>query len=157
MSSLVPCKRCMKNFEYSPGPNGNARQFCDTCKSTVDDEELRQLEEDTVKEGNRYLIDAPKRKNEYDPLEILVEGNMPEFESDADKAVCALEMAFFLRRQKGGFCGMEKMVAKFLNHLGPPHNVLVVKQWTIQMMEAALKNPDLSPAMKKIANVVGVA
>ncbi|KKL98445.1 hypothetical protein LCGC14_1824290, partial [marine sediment metagenome] len=121
MENLVPCKMCMKNFDYSPGRDGAARQFCDLCRLSVDEADLKRIEEEMIVEGNRYLMDASKRKEEYDPLDILVDGNMPEFESDADRFVCAMEMATFLRRQKGGFCGMEKCTSELLEHLGPVH------------------------------------
>lgn len=154
MENLVPCKICTKNFNYSPGQDGSARQFCDECRSNVNEAELDRIEKEMIVEGNRYLMDAPKRKSEYDPLDILVDGNMPEFKSDADRFVCALEMAFFLRKQKGGFCGMEERVAEFLEHIGLTHSVLMVRQWTLSMMESAAKNEHLGQFMKKLINVV---
>lgn len=151
MKNMVPCKACAKNFEYIPGPAGNARQLCEACRSVMDEAELKRFEEDSIKEGNRYLADKPDRKHEYDAIDILIDGNMPEFETDADKFICATEIAYFLRRQKGGFCGMEKRIAELLEHLGITHSVLLVKQWTLQMMERAAKHPDLAPIMSKLA------
>lgn len=113
---------CLKNFEYSPGPAGNARQFCEECRRTVDEEELQRIEEEMVTEGNRYLMDAPKRKDEFDPLEILMEGNFPEFKSDADRFVCVMELAKFIN--SNGFSGNERNVMLFKKRLGTTHSTL---------------------------------
>ena len=153
MKNMVPCKICLKNFEYTPGPAGNARQLCENCRNIMDEEELKNFEEEEIRRNNRYLADKPDRKNEYDPIEILVDGNMPEFETDGDKFICSMEMAYFLRRQKGGFCGMEARVAELLEHLGPPHNVLLVKQWTLPMLEIASRHPELGPVIKKLIKI----
>lgn len=154
IKNMVPCKMCAKNFEYIPGSAGNARQFCEQCRNSVDEAELVRIGEEMIKEKNRYLINAPKRKDEYDPISILIDGELPEFESDADRFVCAMEMATFLRRQKGGFCGMEKRTAELLEHLGPVHSVVLIKQWTLQMMEHAAKNVDLKPVIDRLLDVV---
>jgi len=115
MKNMVPCKLCLKNFEYIPGPAGNARQLCDTCKSSVDEEELQRLEEETVIEGNRYLLDAPKRKPEFDPAAILLDGEFPELNTDGDRFVCVMELAEFVKNN--GFGGNEDNVLDFLIHM----------------------------------------
>lgn len=134
MKNLVPCKICMKNFNYSPGPSGNARQFCDSCRLSVDEAELKRIEEETVIEGNRYLMDAPKRKEEYDPIDILVDGNIPEFKSDADRFICAMEMGCFIR--KTGITGIEDNSAKLFEALENTHTVLLFKQLSLETMES---------------------
>lgn len=154
IKNMLPCKICSKSFEYIPGYSGNARQFCKNCRNTVDEAELNRIEEEMIKEKNRYLIGAPKRKSEYDPIEILVDGELPEFTSDSDRFVCAMEMATFLRQQKGGFCGMEKRTAELMEHLGTVHATLLMKQWTLPMMEHAAKHVAFNVILKKILNIV---
>lgn len=151
--NMVPCKMCAKNFNYIPGPAGNNRQICDTCKKTVDEAELKRIEEEMIKEGNRYLLSAPKRKNEYDPIEILVEGNLPDFTSDADRFICALEMGYFLRKQKGGFCGTEENAAKLMEHMGPTYTVLMMKQWPLPLMERAARHKAFANITKLIVSI----
>jgi hypothetical protein len=128
----------MKNFDYSPGPNGNARQFCDKCKLNVDKVELKRIEEEMTVEGNRYLLGAPKRKSEYDPLDILVEGNMPEFESDADRFICTMEIAMFVK--KTGITGLEEGIAKFFDILSPTYRVLFLAQQDSQTKERMIQS-----------------
>lgn len=156
MKNIVPCKICQKNIEYIPGPAGNNRQLCDHCKSMVDEEELKRLEEESIIEKNRYLIDAPKRKDEYDPVNILVYGEMPEFKSDADKFVCAMEVATFLKRQKGGFCGMEEGLAKFMEHIGILHSSLLLRQFSLPLLDKACKHKVLGPVIKSLLKDVVV-
>ena len=80
MKNIVQCKMCQTDFEYIPGPSGNARQLCKTCRDHVDEVELEEFKEQTIKEGNRDL----SNKTVYDPIDILVDGVMPDFESDAE-------------------------------------------------------------------------
>ncbi|KKL47677.1 hypothetical protein LCGC14_2333120, partial [marine sediment metagenome] len=111
MKNIVPCKRCTKEFEYSPGFAGNTRQLCKECRRIVDDEEVERLKEETIMKGNRYL----DGKQRYDPVDILVDGNMPKLESDLDKFLCVREIAFFIR--KTGFTGLEDNLAKLFDEL----------------------------------------
>jgi len=123
MKNIVPCKLCLKNFEYIPGPSGNARQLCDNCRSTVDEEELKKLEEEMMVEGNRYLLDAPKRRVEFDSAAILLDGEFPNLESDGDRFVCVMELAEFVTAN--GFGGHEDNILDFLIQLkSPVHQML---------------------------------
>ena len=151
MANMIPCKVCLKNFDYVPGVAGNARQICATCMSTVDEAELVRLEEKTIIDGNRYLLDAPNRKSEYDPLDILVDGNIPELKSDADRFVCTMEMAAFVK--KSGLTGMEKNIANFLMSLPGLYFVLFVRHQDLEMMESMAKNIHFKPFVKEIMKV----
>ncbi len=151
MENLVPCKMCMKNFNYSPGRDGAARQFCDSCRVIVDEDEVKRLAEETIVAGNRYLMDAPKRKDEYDPLDILIDGNMPEFESDSDRFVCALEMATFLN--KTGLEGIDYLF-EFVNHLGLVHRMIFWKNLSLIVIETCVKKKWSRPFVKEIMRVV---
>lgn len=138
MKNIVPCKICSKDFEYSPGFSGNNRQFCSDCKNKVDEKELIRIGEEMITENNRYLITAAKRKDEYDPIDILVDGNMPEFKSDADKFICAMELGKFVRQVE--LTGIEDNFAKLLNLLGDLHAIILVKQLKLQTCEMMCKD-----------------
>jgi hypothetical protein len=99
----------------------------------VDEEEIKELEEEIITEGNRYLVDLSKHEPEFDPLEILVEGNMPSFTTDSDRFVCALEMAYFVRRT--GITGLERNIVRLFELLGLTYIILFYRQQTIETME----------------------
>jgi hypothetical protein len=126
MKCIVECRACGKDFEYTPGFAGNARQLCDPCRKIADDKEVSDLIEEMSIEKNKYLVGAPKRENIYDPLEIVLEGNFPEFESDADKFICAVEIGKFINNT--GICGNENNILKFLDHLGDVHRTVCLLQ-----------------------------
>lgn len=131
--NLVDCKLCKKEFDYSPGVAGNARQICDTCRDMVDEEELAQLEEETIKEGNRYLCENPV----YDPVEILMEGNIPELDNDGDRYICATEMAQFVR--KTGISGLEEGIVGYIKILTDYHRILFLKQLKLSQVEMLIR------------------
>lgn len=120
--NLVDCKLCNKEFDYSPGNAGNARQLCDACRNTVDEEELQKLEEESVVENNRYMC----HKLVYDPVDILVDGNIPIYNNDGDRFVCAKEMGQFIN--KTGITGMADGVVKFLKSLPLVHRVIFCQE-----------------------------
>jgi hypothetical protein len=126
MENIVLCKRCGNDFNYSPGISGNARQLCDICRMIVDNEELEALKDQTIIEGNKYLIGAPKRKDVYDMVEILINGSFPEFDSDIERFVCANEVGEFLHTN--GFSCNEKMIVLFLHYLGPTHAAICLNR-----------------------------
>lgn len=150
MSNIVPCKRCNKDFDYSPSPAGNARQLCEECRYITDEEEVIALTEEMIIEGNKYLVGAPKRKEKYDPLEIM-DGNFPEFQSDVDKYVCAIEFGKFINRN--GLGNREENIAKFLEHLGLLHAVCCVQQWTVQSTEQIAKHPAFKSIIRKLMQI----
>ena len=135
MENIVPCKMCSKDFNYIPGPAGGARQLCGTCRVIADEKEVREFEEKMIVEGNKYLYGAPKRKNVYDPTEIMLNGIFPEFQSDSDRFICAVEIGEFIRAN--GFCGKEENIVKFLNYLGVPNSFVCMRLWPLEYMEYA--------------------
>ena len=139
MENLVPCKRCSKEFNYVPGPAGNFRQLCNDCRIIADQEEVEQFKEELVVENNKYLIGAKGRKDIYDPLDILLNGNIPTFDCDADKFICAIEFGDFINRN--GFANKIENVIKFIQSLGLPHATAFVKRWNLERMEAFMKHP----------------
>lgn len=152
MENIVQCKMCNKDFNYIPGPAGNARQLCDTCREIADSEEAQKFIEQMIVEGNKYLVGAPKRKNVYDPTEIILNGNFPELPSEADAFVCAVEVGEFIK--SNGFCGNEENVVKFLNYLGTPNNFVCIRRWTMQNMEHSAKHPAFNQLIQKAMKIL---
>lgn len=152
MKNIVPCKICQKDFEYIPGSAGNARQFCSECRKDVDEEEMAKLKEEMTLENNRYLLSAPGRKDEYDPTEILVDGELPELENDADKFVCTMEVAYFVRRT--GITGIEDNLAKFLEYIGPTHQIVFLRQQKLNTVERMTNNKGLKAIIKNLVKLV---
>lgn len=138
MKNIVTCKICNTDFEYIPGPAGNARQFCAECRKVVDEEEIVKLRDEMTIENNRYLLSAPGRKDEYDPAEILLDGEIPSLDSDADRFVCAMEVAAFVKRT--GITGIEDNLLNFLNALPPMHQTVFFRSIGFKVLEAMVKN-----------------
>lgn len=152
MENIVECKTCNVSFNYIPGPNGNARQLCDKCRIAEDEKELKALEEETITESNKYLVSSEKWKNVYDPSDILINGNMPTFNSEIDMFVCAMEVGYFCRRNKG-FMGCDENVVKLLNLFSPPNRILFLKQQYLQTFEYMARNVIFKPFVQFMMKV----
>ena len=144
MKNIVPCKRCTKEFEYSPGFAGNVRQLCKECRRITNDEEVEQLKEETIMKGNRYL----DGKQQYDPTDILVDGNIPKFESDLDRFLCIREVAFFAR--KISIVGLEDNLVKLFDELDIVHIGIFFKQQSLQRLESMSKDERFKKSMSKL-------
>lgn len=144
MSNIIPCKMCGEDFNYVQNISGNARPLCDRCRKVADEKEVAEEIENEIKSGNRYILGAPNRKDEYDVTEILLDGKFPEFKSDADRAVCVIELATFINNN--GFCGNEGNVAKFLKHIGPAHRVLFLRNLNYNRMEYLIDSSEFKLA-----------
>jgi len=152
IKNMVPCKVCGKSFEYIPGPSGNARQFCEGCKNTVNEKEMVRLEEEMIVEKNRYLLGTPKRKNEYDPVDILINKNIPEFQSNADRFICSMEMGYFVR--KTGITGLENGIMKFFDVVGLVYVIIFMKQQPLQVIEHMAKDERFKKYMSELSNII---
>ena len=129
MSNIVPCKACSNSFNYKPGFAGNARQLCEDCRKKVDDKELERLEEKDIIDNNRYL----GNKETYDVLDILMEGNIPEFKNDGDRFVCAKEVGEFVKRT--GLFGIDmKNLTKLMDSLSTVHALLLLGRLTREQL-----------------------
>lgn len=148
--NLVLCKNCNAEFDYSPGFAGNARQLCDECRLESDRKEIEKDKELTILEGNKYLVGGPGYKNRYDPVEILVEGNMPDLPNEGEKFACAMEIGKFISSKNGNFMGCEENLVKFLDYIGEPHSIVCFQQWTIEHQEKAFKREVFKNFIQKI-------
>lgn len=135
--NLVPCKECGVEFDYIPGFAGNAPQFCDDCQSKKFSEDIENEKERTILEGNKYLATDKDYKNRYDPVDILVDGNMPDLPDEGEKFACATEIGLFIR--KNGFMECESNVIKLFEHLGLPHWITCMRQWNLDQHEHAVQ------------------
>jgi len=149
--NIVPCKRCTTDFHYTPGAAGNARQLCDPCRMVDNEKEVEQLKEEMVVEKNRYLMSTPKRKSEYDPISILVDGVIPVFTSAADRFICTMEIATFVKRT--GITGLEDGIAKFLDMMPPLYVTLFIKQQDLSTMERFAKDARFKNLMRTLMKV----
>jgi len=146
MENIVQCKVCNKDFVYSPGYSGNARQLCEPCRAVVDAAEIMALEKETIIEGNKYLVSNPKRKNVYDFSDILVNGNIPEFKSEAEMFVCACEMAAFFKG-KADFMGCEKNVRQLLLLFEKPQQMVFLTAIGLNKLEIMKWNGPLNDCL----------
>lgn len=149
MENKVPCKKCGIQFDYSPGYAGNSRQLCNSCRKIADDEELREEMEKSITDGNKYL----SKKETYDMLDILLNGNCPKFTEDAQKFICVKEVGQFI--QRNGFTGIEVNLSKFLKKFDndPVFIILFLRQLTLQQMERLATNNNLKWISKKLLNL----
>lgn len=138
MKNIVECKMCNKEFEYSPGFAGNARQLCDTCRNIADNEDIKKMIDSMIIEGNKYIVNTLKRKEVYDSFSIMTEGILPEIKTDADRFICATEFGKFISRT--GIIGYEKNIVKFFNYIGLTHSVICLKELPMQILNQIIKN-----------------
>jgi hypothetical protein len=150
--NLVPCKRCSRNFNYVQNVSGNARQLCNECRIIVDNEDLEDLKEKTIKEGNRYLVGSPGRKDEYDPVDILINGEIPDFNSDAEKFICAVEVGKFIRNN--GMNCMEDNLIKLFDSLDTVHWIICVKQLSFEQNLSLSKNKKFEKYIKNCMKLI---
>ena len=109
-----------------------------------DEIKLTKEEEDTIIEDNKYL------NKEFDIAEILAFGNIPEFENAADKFLCAMQVAFFVR--KNGL-GNHDNLLKYLMAIPDECRVMFLKQQAIQTLETMASNPKFAPIMKETVEI----
>jgi len=119
-------------FDYSPGVAGNARQYCNECRGHLDNEEIEEFKERLIRESNKL------NEERYDPIDILIDGNMPDFASDLERFLCTREIAFFVR--KTGMTGMEDNLLKFFDELQPVHIAIFLKQQKLDTLTAISKD-----------------
>lgn len=139
MDNIVQCKRCGVDFHYSPGFAGNARQCCDKCCVEIDNEEIEEFKEKLIKESNKL------NKEHYDPIDILVDGNIPTFNSDLERFLCARDIGLFIR--KTGFEGLEDNLLKLLDSIEDVHRMIFYQQLTLEL----LKSMTINEKFKKYA------
>ena len=117
------------------------------------EDDLTKDEIDSATETSKYLTTAPGYKSKFDVVDILTNGNIPTFESEADKVVCAVELGQLIR--KTGFGTHSSNVAKFLNSVDIPHRAIFVKQLTLRYMEAMVRDEVLGPITKELMVTLG--
>ncbi|KKL09179.1 hypothetical protein LCGC14_2568420, partial [marine sediment metagenome] len=69
-------------------------------------------------------------------LDILVDGNMPEFESDADRFVCASELGTFINT--AGTVGMGNNILKLLGELAPIHSIILLRRLKSEQLKSLI-------------------
>jgi len=106
------------------------------------EEDPTQEEIDEATKSSRYLTTARGYKSKFDVVDILTNGNIPVFESAADKAICAVELGQLIR--KTGFGVNMDNVIKFIKAIDIPHRVMFCAQWTIEQSEQAAEDKQFS-------------
>jgi len=151
MKNMVPCKACAKNFEYIPGFAGNAPQLCEDCKKFMDAEEVQRLSDESIIENNKYL-----KGNMFDPIGILLDGDIPTFNNDAEKFICARELALFVCKTQGGIIGMEDNLVKLFNEFDIVHVMIFMKQQTLSLLKTMAKHKKFRDITKRIIDLAPV-
>ena len=101
--------------------------------------DLTKEEIDTILEDNKYL------NKTFDISEILAFGNIPDFENAADRFMCTMQVAFFIR--KNGLGNHENLV-KFLQSIPPECVVMFLKQQTLKTLNDMIANKHFEPIVK---------
>lgn len=89
-------------------------------------------------------------KSEFDPVDILLEGNIPAFASRGDKFRCVMAVAKFIR-ERDSISGIEEGFGKFLISLETDLQVLLLRHQTNNMLNRMAENRTL---MKKIYSIM---
>jgi hypothetical protein len=110
-----------------------------------DEIKLTKEEEETIIEDNKYL------NKEFDVSEILAFGNIPEFENDADRTICARQVGRFVK--KNGLGNHDNLI-KFLLSIPLAHMIICMKEWGLENHEASMKNPKYKPIVKEMMKIV---
>jgi MoxR-like ATPase len=87
--------------------------------------------------------------------EAVLQGQMPDFsgKDQSFKYAVALAVAFHLRKRKGGIKKIEDNVSKFLGILTPELRVILLKQLSLNTMEAMAKHPAFKDRIKEIMKI----
>lgn len=106
---------------------------------------LTEEEEKTITEDNKYL------NKRYDISEILAFGNIPEFENDADRVICARQVGLFVR--DNGLGNHDNLI-KFLKFIPAEHMIILLKQLDLKTIETIMRNPKYKSIIHTIMKVV---
>lgn len=108
---------------------GNSEDFIERSFSEIERAEL-------LKDNKYHHVE----KSEFDPVDIIVEGNYPTFKSQGEKFRCVMALATWLRKRQYGIDGIAEPLAKYLESLEDDMFVLFIKQQTIGVMESIGNN-----------------
>ena len=118
----------------------------DKCCSPA--EQLEKDENEDLFKNNKYLSD----ETDYDLSEILVDGVIPEFKSEAEKLDCATRLAHFIR--SNGICKQERNLAKFLAAIGTGPRACFCWQQTTETLEYMVRQKEFVSLMDAMINDV---
>ena len=150
MKNMVECKNCQTSFDYSPGFAGNARQLCVECKLAEDTAAIEKEKELTILEDNRYC--KPDYDSPYDPVDILVNGAMPNLSNSVEQFLCARDMGLFVR--SNGFMECEKNVVKLFGILNSSSRVIFMKQLDLHQTEHIATRPEFKTEVERLMKMV---
>ena len=92
-----------------------------------------QIELDEATAHSKYLITAPGYKSKFDVVDILLNGNFPIFENNADRTICVFELGKLVRAS--GFGANTKHLANFLKTLEVNYRILFIEQLNITQID----------------------
>lgn len=101
--------------------------------------------------ASEYVVWSEVYKN-VDP-EAVFSGQMPDFNGKEQSYKYAVAMAVAFHLRKRGIKKAEDNVAKFLGVLTPELRVILLKQQTLQCMEAMAKHPAFKDRVKEIMKI----
>ena len=125
-------------------------------KSTSNTKSQRELLSSAVgaHAAQEFMVWQKVYKN-VDP-EAVFKGKIPDMNKDDQsfRYAVALAVAFHLRKRKGGIKGVEKHVAKFLEHLGAELRVVFLKQQTLPCLETMMKHDAFEKMRKEMMKII---
>jgi len=116
------------------------------------EDELTKDEIDNISKGSKYLTTAPGYKSKFDVVDILTNGNIPEFGNEADKLVCAFELGSLIR--KTGLGTGKNNLLKLMSAIDVPHRVILFQRLSLQQIELMCQDPDFKDILGEITDVV---
>lgn len=105
-------------------------------------EEWESDAEFSILDGNQYYADGPTYKIKNDIADIFLLGDIPNFNNDADKFTCAVEVGKFV--SNNGFCGNESNVALLFQSFEAYHIAVCIREWPEEQVEIATRHNDLA-------------
>lgn len=93
-------------------------------------------------------------KSEFDPVDIIVEGNYPTFTSQGDKFRCVMSLATWLCKRQYGIDGIAEPLAKYLESLEDDMLVLFMRQQNLQVIEAMTNHEAFTRLHDRMTGVI---
>jgi hypothetical protein len=89
--------------------------------------------------------------NDFDPINILADGKLPEFKSQGDKFRCVMAVSNFVR-ERNSIDGIAEDLVKFLKALELDMLVLFTKQQTLKVLNELANNSQLAQAISRVVS-----
>jgi len=101
----------------------------DFIERAFSEEERKEL----LKNNKYYHAD----KGEFDPVEILVDGKMPQLNNQGDRFRCVMAVAHFIKERQS-YSGVGKTLCEFLMRFDPDLRILFLQNMSVDIIRQML-------------------